>query len=197
VYHRKQYLIVRIIGGSKSGIIIHAPQNLPVRPTTDRSKESLFNILENKLDWEGLICLDLFTGTGNISYELASRGVAEITSVDKDFGCVRFVKETAVKLGFKQIQVRKQDVFVYLKSETKTYDLIFADPPYALDKIVDLSSLVFEKGLLSKTGYLIIEHGSHLDLSSQSGFFEGRKYGQSTFSFFRNPNTHQEIIPNP
>lgn len=184
---------MRIIGGSKSGIIIHAPQNLPVRPTTDRSKESLFNILENRLDWEGLKCLDLFTGTGNISYELASRGVAEINSIDKDFGCVKFVKETANKLGFKQIQVRKQDVFAYLKSETKVYDLIFADPPYALDKIVDLSVMVLEKGLLSENGYLIIEHGSHLDLSHQSGFFEGRKYGQSTFSFFRNSTNQTEI----
>jgi 16S rRNA (guanine(966)-N(2))-methyltransferase RsmD len=178
---------VRIIGGDKSGIIIHAPQNLPVRPTTDRSKESLFNILENKYNWEGLKTLDLFTGTGNISYELASRGVAEITSVDKDFGCVKFVKETAEKLAFNQIQVRKQDVFVFLKNDSNSYDLIFADPPYALDKIVDLSIMVFEKQLLAKNGMLIIEHGSHLDLSSQKGFFEERKYGQSSFSFFKNP----------
>lgn len=180
---------MRIIGGSKSGIIIHAPQNLPVRPTTDRSKESLFNILENRYDWEGLKALDLFTGTGNISYELASRGVAEIFSVDKDFGCVKFVKETASKLGFGAIQVRKQDVFSFLKNDDSVYDLIFADPPYALDKIVDLSVLIFERNLLSKEGLLVIEHGSHLDLSIQKGFFESRKYGQSTFSFFKNPET--------
>lgn len=178
---------MRIIGGTKRGIIIHAPQNLPVRPTTDRSKESLFNILENRYDWDGLKALDLFTGTGNISYEFASRGVSEITSVDKDFSCVKFVKETAVKLDFKQIQVRKQDVFTFLKNDTVSYDLIFADPPYALDRIVDLSSLVFEKKLLKSNGLLIIEHGSNLDLSIQRGFFEDRKYGQSTFSFFKNP----------
>jgi 16S rRNA G966 N2-methylase RsmD len=119
--------------------------------------------------------------------KLASRGVAEITSVDKDFGCVKFVKETAQKLAFSKIQVRKQDVFIFLKNDTNSYDLIFADPPYALDKIVDLSVMVFEKQLLAKNGMLIIEHGSHLDLSSQKGFFEERKYGQSTFSFFKNP----------
>jgi 16S rRNA G966 N2-methylase RsmD len=97
------------------------------------------------------------------------------------------VKETAQKLAFSKIQVRKQDVFIFLKNDTNSYDLIFADPPYALDKIVDLSVMVFEKQLLAKNGMLIIEHGSHLDLSSQKGFFEERKYGQSTFSFFKNP----------
>ena len=176
---------MRIIGGAKKGLLIQAPNNLPVRPTTDRSKESLFNILQHSIAIEGIEALDLFTGTGNISYELASRGAALVLSIDKDFGCVKFVKESAQKLGLPQIQVRKQDVFTALKNMNQSFDLIFADPPYALADIIKLPAIVLDKKLLKSNGLLVVEHGSSLDLSQQIGFFEDRKYGQSTFSFFK------------
>jgi 16S rRNA (guanine(966)-N(2))-methyltransferase RsmD len=181
---------LRIIGGTKKGILIQAPTNLPVRPTTDRSKESLFNILQHSIEIEGIEALDLFTGTGNISYELASRGAQLVMSVDKDFGCFKFVKETASKLGFGQIQARKQDVFSALKQLEQAFDLIFADPPYALADIVKISTLVLERNLLKPEGILIIEHATSLDLSQQKGFFESRKYGQSSFSFFKSNQTN-------
>ncbi len=184
---------MRIIGGAKKGLLIQAPNNLPVRPTTDRSKESLFNILQHSIEIEGIEALDLFTGTGNISYELASRGAALVLSIDKDFSCYKFVKETAQKLTLSQIHVRKQDVFTALKNMTQTFDLIFADPPYALSDIVKIPELVFEKKILKPNGLLIVEHGSSLDLSHQIGFFEARKYGQSTFSFFKAISFNHQI----
>ncbi|MCK6612280.1 MAG: RsmD family RNA methyltransferase [Bacteroidia bacterium] len=177
---------MRIIGGKKGGITIQAPAGLPVRPTTDRAKESLFNILANQYHWENLVCLDLFSGTGNITYELASRGVAQVQSVDRDFGCVKFIKETCRKHEFSNVEVRKQDVFAFLKSVPVSFDLIFADPPYGLDRIAELPGIIIGTSWLKPSGLLIIEHGSNLDMQHFKGFFEARKYGQSTFSFFRN-----------
>ena len=176
---------MRIINGSKKGIIIHAPADLPVRPTTDRSKESLFNILDNHFNFETLNVLDLFSGTGNIAYEFASRGALGVLCIDAHLGCVKFIKLTAQKLGFDNLEARKQDAFLFLKSSTESYDIIFADAPYALHRILELPQLIFENKRLNKNGWLIIEHASNLDLSKHNGFFELRKYGQSTFSFFK------------
>jgi 16S rRNA (guanine966-N2)-methyltransferase len=178
---------MRIISGTHKGRIIHPPHNLPVRPTTDFAKESLFNILNNHIDFEGLKVLDLFCGTGNISYEFASRGAADVNSIDDSYPCCEFVKKTIAAFKMEQVRVIKSDVFSFLKKTANTYDIIFADPPYEmeLEKFESIHQLVFEKELLKPQGYLIIEHGERTDLSKHEHFTEHRKYGNVNFSFFR------------
>lgn len=178
---------MRIIGGNKKGILLHAPAGLPVRPTTDRAKESLFNILHNHFNLDEVSVLDLFAGTGNMSYEFASREASGVLSVDQNQGCVKFMKESATKLGFENMEVRKQDVFVFLKQCEEQFDLIFADPPYALSGIPLLPGMVFSKQLLKPKGWLIIEHASQMKLDHLEGFSEQRVYGQSAFSIFNAP----------
>ncbi len=176
---------MRIISGSLKGRRLVAPKKLPVRPTTDMAKESLFNILNNNYDFEDLHVLDLFTGTGNISFEFASRGTSEVTAVDAHSGCVNFVSKTAKTLNL-NIHTVKMDVFKFLHSARSTYDIIFADPPYHLgmEQFAELVQLVISKKLLQLDGLLIIEHASHTDLSNLINFREARKYGSSSFSFF-------------
>ena len=150
------------------------------------AKESLFNILNNLIEFEGLTILDLFSGTGNISLEFASRGAAEITSVDRNFGCFNYLKRTATELNLSSINALKGDVFKFLETDTQTYDLIFADPPYDLSSIPQIAPLIFERNLLKPDGILVIEHQSTQDLDQHPSFTEKRKYGFSAFSFFRN-----------
>ncbi len=179
---------MRIISGKYKGQRIPASKNLPVRPTTDLAKESLFNILSNRLDFDLIKVLDLFSGTGNISYEFYSRGVRTITAVDASEKCVRFIKETIRKFGMEGIEVYKSDVFKFLPLLREPFDLIFADPPYDLDRLPELPDAVFKNNLLSENGILIIEHASSQQLQSIEGFEESRRYGQSSFSFFNKPN---------
>ena len=176
---------MRIISGSQKGRRVQAPKKLPVRPTTDMAKEGLFNILNNNFYFEELSVLDLFTGTGNISFEFASRGALEITAVDAHSGCVNFVAKTAIALDLK-IHTVRMDVFKYLENTKTAFDIIFADPPYDLkeERFSKLVNLVFSNELLQPEGLLIIEHASHTDLSGISNFSEKRKYGSSCFSFF-------------
>lgn len=176
---------MRIIGGTHSGISLHAPKNLPVRPTTDRAKESLFNILENNFDIESLTVLDIFSGTGNIAYEFCSRGAVSIDAVDVNDKCILFIKETKQKLKLNNLNPIRKDAFAYLKGCTKKYDVIFADAPYANKQIIEIPGIVNDKNLLNENGWLIIEHESNLDLSSEKGYFDKRIYGQSAFSFFK------------
>lgn len=177
---------MRIIGGKLKGIRINPPNNLPVRPTTDMAKESLFNILNNIIDFEELKVLDLFSGTGNITLEFASRGAKNISAVDRNFGCFNYLKKTAINLNLSNINSIKADVFKYLENETEKYDLIFADPPYDLSTIPLIAPLIFKKQLLNLGGILIIEHQSTQDLHQHPNFTEKRKYGFSAFSFFSN-----------
>ncbi|HEX7366665.1 MAG TPA: 16S rRNA (guanine(966)-N(2))-methyltransferase RsmD [Pelobium sp.] len=177
---------MRIVGGRLKGIRFNPPKNLPVRPTTDMAKEALFNILANQLDISELKVLDLFSGTGNISLEFASRDAVEIISVDKNFGCYSYLKNISKEQGIKQIKAIKADVFKFLNQETEQFDLIFADPPYDLARIPEIANIVFDKNLLSKNGVLIVEHQSMQDLSAHPKFIEKRKYGYSAFSFFKN-----------
>lgn len=174
---------MRIIGGSHKGRLIKVPNDLPVRPTTDFAKEALFNILQNKIDITEARVLDLFSGTGHISLEFASRGAKEVISVDKHFKCVGFLKSIGKELGF-SIQANKGDVFSALKNLYAPFDLIFADPPYDLENIEEIHRLVFERKLLNKNGLLIIEHGVKTKLEALEGFKEHRKYGGVNFSFF-------------
>ncbi len=177
---------MRIIGGKLKGIRINPPKNLPVRPTTDMAKESLFNILNNLIDFENLNVLDIFSGTGNITLEFASRGAKKIVGVDRNFGCYNYLKRTAIDLNLPNIVALKADVFKYLETETESYDLIFADPPYDLSTIPLIAPLIFDKKLLNPGGILIIEHQSTQDLHQHPNFTEKRKYGFSAFSFFNN-----------
>ena len=175
---------MRIISGEYGRRRIQPPKNLPVRPTTDIAKEGLFNILTNKISFSGKSVLDLFSGTGAISYEFLSRGSSPVTSIELNFQCVKFIKSTSNKFQMENHKTIRIDVFRFLKSTKNKYDLIFADPPYDLPNIKEISTLVFKQGLLNKHGYLIIEHPREIDFSDQKHFIEHRKYGKVNFSFF-------------
>lgn len=184
---------MRIISGKHKGRRLVAPKNLPVRPTTDMCKESLFNILNNYFNFHGLKVLDLFAGTGNISYEFASRGAGPITSVDGDMGCVNFIKKTSTELDL-DISIIKSDVFKFLEKSKASYDIIFADPPYDLsqenfEKIIEL---IFENELLDEEGMLIVEHSKHTKLDNLSNFSFSKSYGGSVFSFYEFESEDEE-----
>jgi 16S rRNA (guanine(966)-N(2))-methyltransferase RsmD len=180
---------MRIISGKYKGRRIFPPKNLPVRPTTDMSKEALFNVLNNHFSFEGLKVLDLFSGTGNISFEFASRGSSPITSVDGDFGCVKFIKQIASEFDF-NIAATKSDVFAFLEKNKTTYDIIFADglEQKTFEKVV---TLVFEKGLLDEEGMLIIEHSKYTKMEHLPHFSFQKSYGGSFFSFFEIENNEE------
>ncbi len=175
---------MRIISGSHKSRKIIAPKNLPVRPTTDLAKESLFNILINNFDFEELVVLDLFAGTGNISYEFASRNCREVTAVENNFKCTGFIKQTVQKLNFDNINIVRANVFNFLKLTNKTYDIIFADPPYDFEGIEKIPELIFSRQLLNKEGWLIIEHSKRTKLEHLPHFSQQRKYGKVNFSVF-------------
>lgn len=176
---------MRIISGKYKGRRINPPKGLPVRPTTDMSKEALFNVLNNHFSFEGLKVLDLFAGTGNISYEFASRGSSPITSVDGDFGCVKFIKQTAAEYDF-PIAATKSDVFKFLERNNATFDIVFADPPYGLDQATfeKIVLLIFEKNTLSEEGMMVIEHSKYTKLDHMPHFSFQKSYGGSIFTFF-------------
>ncbi|MFT5435498.1 MAG: 16S rRNA (guanine966-N2)-methyltransferase [Ulvibacter sp.] len=180
---------MRIISGQYKGKRLTAPKSLPVRPTTDFAKEALFNILNHRIDFDNVNMLDLFAGTGNISYEFASRGAKEITSVDADFGCVKFISKIADELSF-PIRAIKSDVYKYLASPGRAFDVVFADPPYAftIEQMDSLVESLFANNWINEDGMVIIEHTKHIDLSSIINFSEARKYGGSVFSFFQKEN---------
>ena len=174
---------MRIIGGKYKGKSIIVPRGLPVRPTTDFAKESLFNILNNCIDFEEIKLLELFSGTGNIGYEFASRGCPQITFVDLNFDCIQFIKKTNKELGLYN-KVIRSDVFRFIKSNNEKYNFIFADPPYDHDRIKDIPKLIFSKGMLENEGTLVIEHDKYTDFSDYNYFKNVRKYGRVMFSFF-------------
>ncbi len=184
---------MRIISGKYKGRRIFPPKGLPVRPTTDMSKEALFNVLNNHFSFEGLKILDLFAGTGNISFEFASRGSTPITSVDADFGCVKFIKQVAAEYDF-NIAATKSDVFTFLERNKATYDIIFADPPYGLDQktFEKVVLTVFEKNTLQEDGMMIIEHSKYTKLDHLDHFSFKKSYGGSIFSFFEIGKSNDE-----
>ncbi|WP_297707009.1 16S rRNA (guanine(966)-N(2))-methyltransferase RsmD [uncultured Eudoraea sp.] len=183
---------MRIISGKHKGRRINAPRGLPVRPTTDMAKEALFNILNNNYYFEDLVVLDLFSGTGNISFEFASRGSSEIVAVDKDYRCIKFISKMAEELGF-SISAIKSDVFKFIEKINLNFDIIFVDPPYSftIDDCSRIASIVFQRQLLNENGVLIIEHSKHTDLSALENFKYMKKYGGSVFSFLE-PNKAME-----
>lgn len=177
---------MRIIGGKNQRKHIVAPAKLTVRPTTDMAKESLFNILNNHFDFEDITVLDLFAGTGNISYEFASRGATTLLSIDNNPLCVQFIKETAEKLKFENMKVIRADVFSFLSSCKLKFDVIFADPPYDLERLAEIPDYVFKADILNPGGMLIVEHGKRNKFAAHNNYFESRNYGKVYFSFFRN-----------
>lgn len=176
---------MRIISGEFKGRKIVPPRNLPVRPTTDMAKEALFNILNNSYDFDELSVLDLFAGTGSISYEFASRGVQKITSVDGHFSCIKFIKQTAESFNM-PIEVIKADVFKFITAIQNPYDIVFADPPYdfSIEDYNKLTSTIFENNIVDTNGTLILEHEKQKDLSQANFFMQSRNYGGCMFSFF-------------
>ena len=177
---------MRIIGGKFRGRRFTPPaKGWPTRPTTDFAKEGLCNVLMNRIDFEETKALDLFGGSGNISYEFMSRGCTNMTYVDKFPACIRFVKETAHKLKVEdEIRIFRRDVFRFLAKVDEQYDLIFADAPYDLPKLDTIPNVVFEHNRLAENGLLVVEHDAQNDFEEHPRFLESRKYGSTIFSFF-------------
>ncbi|OEK08401.1 16S rRNA (guanine(966)-N(2))-methyltransferase RsmD [Flavivirga aquatica] len=180
---------MRIISGLYKSRKIIAPKNLPVRPTTDMAKESLFNIINNHYYFDEVSVLDLFAGTGNISYEFASRGTENITCVDQNFGCIKFINQTSDTFKM-SIQTIKSDVFKFLGESTMQANIIFADPPYDFtdEQFQKIPELVFQNNILLNDGLLIVEHSKHTNLSELSNYSYSKSYGGNVFSFFEHPD---------
>lgn len=177
---------MRIIGGTHRSRQFHIPDNLGIRPTTDFAKEALFNILQHRVDFSGMNVLDLFGGSGSMSYEFASRGCAHITTVEKNLKACDFIKKNTQVFKFENIKVIKADVFSFLKTCAETFDLIFADPPFKLENIDRIPALVMEHKLLKENGILIVEHPIEVNFGDIKDLKETREYGTVNFSIFGN-----------
>lgn len=176
---------MRIIGGEHGGRKFNPPNKMPyTRPTTDIAKEGLFNVLQNKLDFENIKTLDLFGGTGSITYELASRGVTDLTIVEKDHVMFDFIKKTASALRIENIKAVKMDVFKFINQCSEQFDFIFAGPPYALTTIDNLPKTIFENHLLKKEGWLVLEHTPKNDYKAFPFYKTERNYGTTIFTTF-------------
>lgn len=184
---------MRIIGGKYRGLVLHPPKGLPVRPTTDQAKEGLFNILAHRFEIAGAAVLELFAGTGHVSYEFASRGAAQLTAVDQHPGCVRYIQSMFKDIGSRdqgrpkdwQGQAICQSAEQFVQQAGAAYDFIFMDPPYAWTGVPDLVAAIFAQGRLAPGGLLVVEHASGTPYSHLRYFSEIRKYGSSSFSFFQ------------
>lgn len=176
---------MRIISGNHRGKKILAPLTLPVRPTTDIAKEALFNVLNNYFYFDGIEVLDLFAGTGNITYEFAARGAILVTSVDINDKCVEFIRKTSEQLSFHQVTTVRSDVHKFLEMHSKKYNVIFADPPFE-EPFDFLPDMIFEKDLLLPDGWFVLEHGPRKNFSKHPNFYQVRNYGKVHFSVFIN-----------
>jgi 16S rRNA (guanine966-N2)-methyltransferase len=176
---------LRIIGGKYKGRRITPPGNFKARPTTDFAREGLFNILNNRVDFESIYVLDLFSGTGSISYEFASRGAAAVHLVEKDTRHISGIKRIIRNLDLKNIKPIHIDVRAYLKTCSIKYDIVFADPPYELKWLKELPDLVTEAAVIKEDGFFILEHPKGLSFNGHKLYFEHRNYGGVNFSFFK------------
>ncbi len=176
---------MRIISGKYKGRHFDVPRNFKARPTTDFAKENLFNILLNYIDFENTEALDLFSGTGSISLELLSRGCPQVTSIEIDAQHFAHLRKTASALNEKAWHIVRDDAFRFIKRATASYDLIFADPPYALKELPKIPTLIMESNLLKEGGLFVFEHGKDNDFSNHAQFFRHIAYGSVNFSFFR------------
>lgn len=176
---------MRIISGTLGGRRINPPSEMPyTRPTTDIAKEGLFNVIQNNIDIEGIKSLDLFGGTGCISYELASRGAADLTIVEKDTKMYDFIKKTSAQLEITNLHLVKSDVFKFIAACNQRFDFIFAGPPYAMTSIDDLPIRIFENNLLKKGGWFVLEHTPRNNYKQFEHYRTERNYGTTIFSIF-------------
>lgn len=177
--------MIRIISGTHRGRRISAPKKLPVRPTTDRAKEALFSILNHRIAWDDVRVLDLYAGTGNLSYECASRGCPDVTAVDAHPGCAAFIRQTAAALNL-PIRAFRQDAITYLQMDRSSYELVLADPPYDLpeEDLRALARLCLDEQRLRPEGIFVLEHRREYDFSDLPGYHEKRVYGGTAFSLF-------------
>lgn len=176
---------MRIISGRYKGRRLNLPSNFKARPTTDFAKENLFNILNNTLEWESVHALDLFSGTGSISFELVSRGCPRVVCVEKSPVNFSFIEKTRKQLAADELQIFKMDVFRYLDINSEPFDFIFADPPYDLPRLKDIPALVIGKDMLKPGGTFVIEHSKEYDFADLPFFADKRIYGSVNFSIFR------------
>lgn len=176
---------MRIISGIYGGRRLSPPKNITARPTTDFAKESLFNLLNNRIDFEGIDMLDLFAGTGGIGLEFVSRGAREVTSIELAHTQQNYIISVCKQLGIHNLTLVRSDVFRYINACRVQYDFIYADPPYALDKLATLPDLIFEHELLKENGMFVLEHSKNDDFASHPHFVEKRTYGSVNFSFFQ------------
>ncbi|MCE2848466.1 MAG: RsmD family RNA methyltransferase [bacterium] len=178
---------MRIISGELGGRKINPPNNMPfTRPTTDMAKEGLFNVIENNMDLSVVRSLDLFGGTGSISYELFSRGVKDLTIIEKDPEMYNFIKKTAEQMAVTGMKLIRSDVFKFMLECNEQFNFVFAGPPYALGNIEDIPKIIFQKGLLANEGWFILEHTPRNDFKDHPYFRTERKYGTTIFSIFIN-----------
>jgi len=175
---------MRIISGIHKGRRLNPPANLSVRPTTDMAREALFSILYTTYEFADLRVLDLFCGTGALSFEFISRGSEDVTAIDSNIRCIEFIKKTATDWKVEGLHAFKADVFKFLQNQSRPWDIIFADPPYLMKESLLLPAMVRENKLLAPGGRLIIEHPSEIHFSDQEGFIEKRSYSRVQFSFF-------------
>ncbi|MBT8221416.1 MAG: RsmD family RNA methyltransferase [Bacteroidia bacterium] len=178
---------MRIIGGTHRGRRFNPPADKwPTRPTTDIAKEGLFNILQHSISFEDLKMLDLFGGTGSHCYEFFSRGCRNMTYVDKHYPCVKFVKSQLKEFGAEEyVRVIRSDVFKFIRNTEETYDYIFAGPPYPLQSIPEIPDLIFDRGLLTSQGLLVLEHNPNHNFEEHPRYWKSRNYGSTIFSFFK------------
>lgn len=175
---------MRIIAGTLKGRRLNPPANLPVRPTTDMAREGLFNILNNYVDYEDCTVMDLFAGTGAMSVEFISRGAREVTAVDINNACTEFIKSEARRLELNNLRVVRADVFDLLKRANRKFDIVFADPPYAIEELASLPDLVFAHQVLTDDGIFILEHPHEYSFEEHPRFWQHRNYGKVNFTFF-------------
>lgn len=175
---------MRIIGGKYKGRIFNPGKKFKARPTTDLAKEGLFNILENRYNFEEFKVLDLFSGTGNMGYEFASRGACEVVMVEKNFSHFRFIREILQQLAIPQAQIIKADAFQFLNKNREKFNIVFADPPFDLFRLAQVPDAVLNAKTLNTNGILILEHPKEFNFSDHPNFTELRKYGKVHFSFF-------------
>ena len=175
---------MRIIAGTLKGRRLNPPANLPVRPTTDMAREGLFNILNNYVDFDECSVMDLFAGTGAMSGEFVSRGAREVTAIDINNACTEYIKSEAQRLELKNLRVVRADVFDLLKRANRKFDIVFADPPYAIEGLPTLPDLVFEHQLLTDDGIFILEHPQEYSFEEHPRFWQHRNYGKVNFTFF-------------
>ncbi len=176
---------MRIVSGEFKGRMFKPPKGIKARPTTDIAKEGLFNIFANHFNFEDIAVLDLFSGTGSISFEFASRGCKNIYLVELNHAHFRFILEVIKQLNLSQITPIRYDAFKFLANCENTFDIIFADPPYTFKNLEKIPQLVFEHQLLNEEGWLIVEHSKQVNLSNLDRFWQTRNYGNVFFSFFR------------